>query len=151
MIKRDALLATGALLSIPSTASAAERLLTPALVFVYATPFGKLIMLSLVAAMIAAVVITARKLSSGPSLAGGSAFVSNLRLGGPLVGMLGASYSALNSAVGVANFKPDNLIVIAPGVAESLLVFGLGVLAGSVAVFANWALEARIDRAVLRT
>jgi biopolymer transport protein ExbB/TolQ len=138
------------LVSLPSGALAAERLLTPALVFVHATPFGKLIMLSLVAAMIAAFVVTIRKLASGPSLAGGSAFVSNLRLGGPLIGMLGASYSALNSAVGVANFKPANLIVIAPGVAESLLVFGLGVLAGSVAVFANWALEARIDRVVLR-
>src|SRR5690349_2012043 len=106
-------LATAAgLLLVPSVALAAERMLTPGRVFVYATPFGKLLMVLLVAAMIAAVVVATRKLTSGPSLAGGSAFVSNLRLGGPLIGMLGASYSALNSAVGVANLKPENLIVI---------------------------------------
>jgi biopolymer transport protein ExbB/TolQ len=40
--------------------------------------------------------------------------------------------------------------VLAPGIAEAVLLVGLGVMAGAVAVIAHWALEARIDRAVLK-
>ena len=122
--------------------------LTPALVFAHSAPFQKLIVLTLAAAIVATVAITAVKLTRG-RLSGGSAFISGLRLGGPLLGMLGAAYSALNSALGVANVNPSNLNVLAPGIAESLLVFGLGVLAGFIAVVGHGAIEARIDHAVL--
>ena len=39
--------------------------------------------------------------------------------------------------------------VLAPGFAESFLLIGLGLLAGTVAVLAHWAVESRIDRQVL--
>ena len=38
-----------------------------------------------------------------------------------------------------------------PYLAEIALMLGLGLLCGVVAVIANWAVEARIDRAVLRS
>jgi biopolymer transport protein ExbB/TolQ len=125
--------------------------LTPVLVFLHATPLVKLIMLGLIAATIAAVVICIRKLLSGPRLAGGSAFLSGLRAGGPLAGCLGACNAVLNMCLGIANRPtPPSINVLAPGIAEAVLLVGLGVMAGAVAVIAHWALEARIDRAVLK-
>lgn len=151
MLKRHALPTLAAVLALsPSIAFAAQRMLTPAGVFADAAPFPKILMIALLAAIVVAVVVTVRRLTAGPALHGGSAFVSNLRLGGPLFGLLGASYGALYGAIGVANFNPPDMRVIAPGVAECLLLLGLGMLAGAVAVVAHWAIEARIDRAVLR-
>lgn len=136
------------LAALPALAAAAA--LTPALVFMDAALFPKLIMLGLIGAVIATVAICARKLSAG-SLAGGSAFVSGLRLGGPLAGALGASYTALNSALGMANVAYEvTLKILAPGFAEAVLLLGLGLFAGAVAVIGHWALEARIDRDVLK-
>lgn len=137
------------LAALPALAYAAP--LTPAQVFMDAAPFPKLIMLGLIGAVLAAGVICARKLSAGPHLAGGSAFVSGLRLGGPLAGALGASYTALNSALGMANVSYEvTLKILAPGFAEAMLLVGLGLFAGAVAVIGHWALEARIDRDVLK-
>lgn len=150
MFKRVRLAATAGLASIPSLALAAEPMLTPVQVFLDAAPIQKLLVLALVVAMIAAIVIAIRRVASGPALTGGSAFISNLRSGGPLFGLLGATYCAFAGALGVANFNPDDMRVIAPGVAESLFVLTLGVLAGCIAVVCHWAIEARIDRAVLR-
>ena len=39
---------------------------------------------------------------------------------------------------------------LGPAFAEAGLVLALGLLAGVVAIAANWAVEARLDRAVLR-
>lgn len=151
MLKRHALPALAAALALsPSMAFAAQRMLTPAGIFNDAAPFQKLLMLALIAGIVTAVTVAVRRLTSGPSLSGGSAFISGLRLGGPLIGALGATYSAMNSAIGVANINPQNLNVLAPGIAESLLVFGLGVFAGTVAVILHWAIESRIDRQVLQ-
>jgi hypothetical protein len=137
-------------LLVPDLARAAvPGRLTPALVFAHAAPLQKLIFLTLAASILATVAITAMKLAQA-RLSGGSAFISGLRLGGPLLGMLGAAYSALNSAIGVANVNPSNLNVLAPGIAESLLVLGLGVLAGFVAVVGYGVIDARIDRAILK-
>jgi hypothetical protein len=137
------------LAALPALALAAP--LTPGLVFVDAAPFPKLIMLGLIGTVIATLVICGRKLSAGPHLAGGSAFVSGLRLGGPLAGALGASYTALNSALGMANVSYEvTLKILAPGFAEAVLLLGLGLFAGAVAVIGHWALEARIDRDVLK-
>ncbi len=133
----------------PALALAAP--LTPALVFMDAAPFPKAIMLGLIGAVVATAIICGRKLMSGPHLAGGSAFVSGLRLGGPLAGALGASYTALSSALGMANVPYEvTLKILAPGFAEAVLLIGLGLFAGAAAVIAHWALEARIDREVLK-
>jgi hypothetical protein len=135
--------------ALPALALAAP--LTPALVFMDAAPFPQAIMLGLIGAVIATSVICAKKLMSGPHLAGGSAFVSGLRLGGPLAGALGASYTALSSALGMANVTYEvTLKILAPGFAEAVLLVGLGLFAGAVAVVGHWALEARIDRDVLK-
>jgi biopolymer transport protein ExbB/TolQ len=135
--------------ALPALALAAP--LTPSLVFMDAAPFPKLIMLGLIGAVIATLVICGKKLFAGPHLAGGSAFVSGVRLGGPLAGALGASYTMLMGFMGIANVDyPVTLKIIAPGLAEATFLLGLGLFAGAVAVVGHWALEARIDRDVLK-
>lgn len=137
------------LAALPALAQAAP--LTPTQVFFDAAPFPKLVMLGLIGAVITTGVICARKLGSGPHVAGGSAFVSGVRLGGPLAGALGASYTMLSGFLGVANVDYEvTLKIMAPGIAEAILLFGLGLFAGAVAVGAHWAIEARIDRDVLQ-
>jgi len=138
-----------ALITAPAAASAAP--LTPVGVVAGAPPLAKLIIFALLACTLAAVVVSARKLASGPRLDGGSAFVSGLRLGGPLAGLLGAAWTGLGMAIGVANLtQPVPGSVLARGVAEILMLIVLGLLAGAAGVVGAWALEARIDRTVLK-
>lgn len=121
-------------------------------VFWDASPAMKTVMVVLVLASVAAVGLTAVKLKSGPTLTGGSAFVSALRLGGPLIGLLGASWNALMSFLAIANVGVQPPFpVLAPGFAESTLMFWLGLMSGVVAVVCHWVIEARIDRAVLKS
>ncbi len=126
--------------------------LSPLTVFFDADPVIKLVMLLLTAASLAAVVVSLLKLLSRRRLAGGSAFLSSLRLGGPLVGLLGATYVGLMMFLGIAAAERGSidLQVLSPGLAEVVLLLLLGFLAGTVAVIANWAVEARIDRTVLK-
>jgi hypothetical protein len=124
--------------------------LTPIDIFHFAAPMQKLIVIALILSVIAALAILAVKLSRGRRLSGGSAFLSGLRLGGPIIGALGACGALLNMAIGYANVPGDpSLKILAPGFAETFLLIGLGLLAGAVAVFAHWAVESRIDRQVL--
>ena len=44
---------------------------------------------------------------------------------------------------------PAPMPLIARGVAEAMMLILLGLICGAVAVIANWAVEARIDRVVL--
>jgi hypothetical protein len=130
-------------------AAHAQGELTPLVVFGDAAPSMKVLMLALIVASVAAVVVAVRKAMSGPHLTGGSAFVSALRLGGPLIGLFGTAYNGLNMALGVANVNPPSLRVMAPGIAEVMTLLALGLVAGVVAVICHWVIEARIDRAVL--
>ena len=140
-----------ALASIPDMASTAPRL-TLSTVFFDADETMKALMILLVAAALIAVIVTGLKMSSGKRLAGGSAFVAALRLGGPLLGLLGAVFVLLNGFLGIANAGgPVPMPVLAPGFAEAALLFLLGLLAGVVGVFCHWIIEARIDRAVLKS
>ncbi|HWE45401.1 MAG TPA: MotA/TolQ/ExbB proton channel family protein [Caulobacteraceae bacterium] len=124
--------------------------LTPAAIFQNATLLVKLDMAALALAAVVALVVCVVKLASGPRLTGGSAFLSGLRLGGPLAGLLGAAYGGVNMALGVANVPyPVTAKILAPGFAEALALILLGLIVGVVAVIANWAVEARIDRKVL--
>lgn len=142
-------LATAMAVAIPAAACAAP--LTLGGVVADAAPLIKLLVLGLVLASIAALVVCGLKLASGPRLSGGSAYLSGLRAGGPLAGLLGAAYVALNIFLGVANAPAAvPFREVAPGLAEAVLLIGLGLLSGAVATAANWAVEARIDRAVLR-
>lgn len=145
---RRASLGLLALLILPTAAAAAP--LTPIGVFDHATVVVKVIIVGLTLAMLAAIAVSAMKVASGPRLSGGSAFLSGLRLGGPLAGLVGAAYGGLNMALNLANMSqtaPPN--ILARGASEVLLLILLGLVAGSVAVIANWAVEARIDRTVL--
>jgi hypothetical protein len=135
---------------VPGVALAASGM-TPADILLNAAPVMKIVMLALIGATLAAIAITVRKVLSGPRLTGGSAFLQALRLGGPLIGLLGAAYNVLMINVALANIEPQpSYSVLAPGVAEAAFLFVLGLTAGVVAVICNWIVEARIDRAVLR-
>jgi hypothetical protein len=143
------IVAASALCAAPQSVQAAP--LTLGRVFADAAVPMQLIMVLLLAAAAAALVVGVLKLRSGKVLNGGSAFLSALRLGGPLLGLLGASYVGLLMLMGVANSpEPVPARVLAPGYAELVLLIGLGLLAGAVAVVFHWAVEARIDRQVLR-
>lgn len=145
-----ALALTPALFLAPSLAHAAGKL-NAAGVFADAAPLQKLIVVALLASAVAAVVVLVIKLRSGSQLTGGSAYLSGLRFGGPILGGCGACYSLLNMTIGYANVGRDlPLVVLAPGFAESFLMIGLGFFAGVVAVLANWAVESRIDRNLLK-
>jgi hypothetical protein len=124
--------------------------ITPLQVFEWSGPVQKLVVISLLLAIVAAIVVLAVKLSGGRRLAGGSTFLSGLRLGGPIVGALGACASLLSMTLGYAGVPGDPpLKILAPGFAEAFLQIELGLLAGAAAVFAHWAVESRIDRQVL--
>jgi biopolymer transport protein ExbB/TolQ len=119
-------------------------------VFQFAGPLQKAVVIALLAAMAAAVVVLAVKLASGKKLDGGSAFLSSLRLGGPILGGLGACWSLFNMTLGYAGVPGDpSPKIMAPGFAEAFLQVGLGFLVGVVAVLCHWAVTSRIDRQVL--
>lgn len=141
---------SGLLLAAMPSAALASPQLNLSTVFGDAAAPMKLLMAVLIVASIAAVILTVAKLSRGRRLAGGSAFVSALRLGGPLLGLMGAAFTVLMMFIGMANAGVDApMAVLAPGFAEAALLFLLGFLAGAVAVICHWAIEARIDRTVL--
>jgi hypothetical protein len=124
--------------------------ITLATVFENAAPFQEALMVVLVLASIAALIVLALKLAPGKRLSGGSAFLSGLRLGGPIIGLLGACRAAFGMAKAAAEVSyPVTLKVLAPGFAEIFVMIGLGFLTGVIAVFANWMVESRIDRQVL--
>jgi hypothetical protein len=89
----------------PTVAFAQTGELTAAQVFFNATPAAKVVMLGLLAACGAAIVVGLSKLGSGKRLAGGSAYLSSLRWGAPLLGLLGASYTGLQIFLGIATCR----------------------------------------------
>lgn len=142
------ILSAAAALAMPGVALAQG--LTPVTIFLEAAPSMKAIILALVIAAIAAVVVTVRKVASGPHLSGGSAYLSALRLGAPLLGLLGAAFNGLMMFVGLARFGDQPINVLAPGLAEAMFLVVMGLLVGVVGVVCHWIVEARVDRAVLR-
>jgi hypothetical protein len=135
-------------LALPAAATAEP--LTPIGVFVDAAIPVKLIMLGLIVAPVAALVILAGKLAAGSRLSGGSAFLSGLRVGGPLAGLVGAAYAGMLMCMNLANTAdPVPARLLARGGTEVMMALLLGLVAGSVGVIAHWAVEARIDRTVL--
>jgi hypothetical protein len=124
--------------------------LSLASVFVHAAPVNQVTVVLLLAASLAAVIVGGRKLAAGPHRAGGSAFLSALRFGGPLAGLAGAAWTATRAWLGIANVAAaPTLHILAPALAEGTMLLAAGLLAGAVAIAANWAVEARLDRAVL--
>lgn len=140
---------TAALLASTATPAFA---LTPAGVFLDAAVEIQFIIVLLVGSVVAAGVVAVRKLAAGSHLTGGSTYLSALRFGGPMVGLFAATYVAFMGALGIANSPtPPPSTVLAPGWAEMILLFGLGLFTGCAATVLNWLVEARIDRSVLRS
>jgi len=124
--------------------------LTIATIVAHATPVAKLIILGLLVAIVGAIVVAVRKMMQGQRLSGGSAFLSGLRVGGPMAGALGGAWTLLNMALGMSNAPVEpTLQMLGPGLAEAAFLVTLGLLTGAVAVIAHWSVEARIDRTVL--
>jgi len=142
------ILSAVAMTGVPGAALAQG--ITPITIFFEAAPSMKAIILALVIAAIAAVVVTIRKVASGPHLTGGSAYLSALRLGAPLLGLLGAAYNALLWFIAMARVGVPEMQVLAPGLAEALFLVTLGLLVGVIGVICHWIVDARVDRAVLR-
>lgn len=142
--------AAGVVLLAP-TAALAALALPPESFFVKADLIPKIGMWGLIVASVAAIAITIRKVTAGPNIPGGSAFIAALRLGGPLVGLLGAVYTAFNLLVGITNIgRAGPFVIWAPALAEGMLILIVGLVAGVIGVVCHAVVEARIDRAVLR-
>jgi hypothetical protein len=139
-----------AALSTPAAAQAAT--LTPIMVFQNAAIPVQAIMLGLAGAMVAAIAVCAMKLATPPGHSGGSAYLTGLRLGGPLAGVLGAAYTLLVMFLFISGTsKPVSLNELAPGLAEAVMLILLGFACGALAAIGKWAVDARIDRAVLKS
>jgi hypothetical protein len=112
--------------------------LTPITVFEYAPPVQQFIIVVLIVAIVVALAVLALKLAPRRRLSGGSAFLSGLRLGAPIIGLLGACHAGLYMTLAVASIPIEpTLKMLAPGIAESFLMVGLGFLPGAVAVVAH--------------
>ena len=147
---RRIILVACAALAAPVAAQAAQ--LTPLMVFQNAAIPVKAIMLGLAGATLAAVLVLARKLMAPAGHSGGSAYLTGLRLGGPLAGVLGAAYTLLVMFLFISGSnKPVSLNDLAPGLAEALTLVLLGFACGALAAIGKWAVDARIDRAVLKS
>jgi hypothetical protein len=150
MRRKESLALAGAALLAPAVARAAA--LDPGAVFANAAPLEKLVILALAAATLVAVAIAARKVASGPRLAGGSAFIAGLRYGAPVAGVFGGAFALFRVSLGIANVQAaPTLKMLAPGLAEAASVAALGFLCGVIAVALHGAIEARLDREILRT
>ena len=71
-------------------------------VFQNSAPIQKLLIIALAIACVTAVVLALTKISSSRRPKDGSAFLSGLRLGGPILGLLGACRAAYGISVGLA-------------------------------------------------
>jgi membrane associated rhomboid family serine protease len=131
--------------AVKLTVVAPELRLTPVKAFGDAAPIVKLLMAGLLAAALGAVAVWATQLRA-PSPR--TAYLQGLAAAGPVLGLLGAVYGLMNGFLGISNVRPaPTLTVVAPGVVEALLCFGIGLFAAAVALICRWQLEGRISRA----
>ena len=115
-----------------------------ALVFGDAAPEMKLVVALLLLGALAAAVLWVLALVRGEGGRRTLAFLSTLRVAGPLLGVVGGAYVMVNGLIALAWYKPEApLLVMAPGLAEAVLSVMAGALAGLVAVLAHGHLGAR--------
>jgi hypothetical protein len=125
-------------------------------VFLDAAAPIKLLMLVLIAVGIAALVLLVLKLATSANahpdatrLSRGLGFLAATGKAAPLAGLAGSLYVLLLGALGVANSPvPVTASVLAPGIAEALLLVLIGVLAAVPAVIAHWLVRTRMARMV---
>jgi len=113
-------------------------------VFAHATVPVQAIMAGLMAAALASLAIWASQLTAKTPGAGRLAFLSGVTAASPLLGLAAATYSLLNSCIGIANVRPaPDLTTLAPGLAEALTSVLLALLAAVIALIARRHLESR--------
>jgi hypothetical protein len=106
-----------------------------AAVFIDAALPQKAIIAVLCVSILAALVIAARNVRRDRSAARASGFISELRVAGPALGLLTASFVGFHMAQTALRLPyPPTVAMLAPGVMEIASLAGLGALAGLVAV-----------------
>ncbi len=119
-------------------------------VFAHAGPVMKVVLFGLLAVSLIAVAVWIVQLvrpgeRRSHGLAAASAWLSGVAAAGPLVGVFGAAYAALNGFIGISNVRPTpSLTVLAPGFAEAMLSVGLGLLAAAIATIGARHLQAKL-------
>lgn len=113
-------------------------------VFAHATVPVQAIMAGLMAAALTSLAIWASQITARTPGAGRLAFLSGVTAASPLLGLAAATYSLLNSCIGIANVRPvPDLTTLAPGLAEALTSVLLALLAAVIALVARRHLESR--------
>lgn len=107
----------------------------------------RLALLLQLCSLLATPILFAVGLSSTTSKREGSDGLSVLQFSAPGLGLLAAAYAGWIVYVAMVRTHTVSFLVIAPSVAQLLLVLGVGFLAGAVAAAANAMLLARARRA----
>lgn len=77
----------------------------------------------------AAIALHRSEVVAGRRMAAGTGILATIGSIGPFVGLLGTVGGIMGSLIGIANSNTTNLAVSAPGIAEALLVAGIGLVA----------------------
>ncbi|HEY8571035.1 MotA/TolQ/ExbB proton channel family protein [Phenylobacterium sp.] len=118
-------------------------------VFMDGDPVVKLVLAGLLVAAIAALVLWILQASRRTAAPRSMTFLAVWSRSAVLVGLFGASYTLMNSAIGLSNLRPAPSIgVVAPGLAEALLSVMLGLLGAAIATMGHRHLQARLVRPV---
>lgn len=81
-----------------------------------------------------AVALSRVELDAGRRMAVGTGILATVGSVAPFVGLFGTVWGIMRSFIGIANSNTTNLAVVAPGIAEALLVTGIGLAAAIPAV-----------------
>jgi hypothetical protein len=112
-------------------------------VFANAALPQKLVFLLLIVSILAAVILAARR---GAPESSRSRFISELRVAGPVLGLLVAALNALHMAQTTLRLPHSPTArELAPALMEIAALVGLGALAGAVAVTLDWVRLRRAD------
>jgi hypothetical protein len=116
-------------------------------VFADARPYVRVLMVVLLVAALAslAIWVAAAVRRTGPEHAArASAQLAMIGTGGLMVGLLAGADNLLHICMGIANKRPEaTIIMLAPGLAETLLCVTLGLLAATIAAIGRRHLSLR--------
>lgn len=104
-------------------------------VFLDAGPAAKFLLLLLLIGVVTAVIAAVH--GRRETLARRLHLIATIRSACLLIALLGPLVGGMNIFIGVANVNIANLAIMAPGLAEALLIAGCGVLSALVATIAH--------------
>ena len=112
----------------------------------------KLVFLAFAGAALASLALAVSRLGNRQKPVRPSAFLSEMRVACPLVGVLSAALNGLHMMQTTVSLQVAPTVrMLAPGFMEMAALVGSGALAGLVAVILTWAVEAGSERRALRT